>query len=90
MKGIKKMKIQDKVWLWLAAAVSMVMGSILVLNNNAAGWFLIILGLADIAASSDIAQKWTTAKLNLARWGLIGVMFFAILLAAGVITVILT
>jgi hypothetical protein len=42
MKGIKKMKIQDKVWLWLAAAVSMVMGSVLVLNNNAAGWFLII------------------------------------------------
>jgi uncharacterized membrane protein YedE/YeeE len=84
------MKSQDKVWLWMAAAVSIVMGSVLVLNNNAAGWFLIILGVADIAASSDTAQKWTTAKLDLARWGLIGVMFFTVLLAASVITVILT
>lgn len=83
------MKLQDKVWLWIAAAVSMVMGSILVLNNNAAGWFLIILGAADIAASTDPAQKWTNAKLNLARWGLLGVLFITVLLAAGVITVIL-
>jgi hypothetical protein len=80
----------DKFWLWIAAAVSMVMGSVIVLNDNSSGWFLIILGVADIAASTGTAQKWASSKLNLARWGLIGIMFLTILLVVGVITVILT
>jgi hypothetical protein len=48
------------------------------------------LGVADIADSTGTAQKWASSKLNLARWGLIGIMFLTILLVAGVITVILT
>jgi hypothetical protein len=84
------MSKQDQVWLWTAAAVSLVMGWFLVLNNNSAGWYLIILGVLNIAASSGIAQKRLTSKLDLARWGLTGVMIFTILMIAGVITVILT
>jgi hypothetical protein len=82
------MNKQDQVWLWITAVVSMVMGSILVLNDSSAGWFLIILGITYIGASTGTAQKWVTSKPNLARWGLIGVMALTILLVAGVIVVI--
>jgi hypothetical protein len=84
------MNKQDQVWLWISAVVSMVMGSILVLNDSSAGWFLIILAITYIGASTGTAQKWVTSKLNLARWGLIGVMVLTILLVAGVIVVIST
>jgi hypothetical protein len=84
------MNKQDQVWLWITAVVSMVMGSILVLNDSSAGWFLIILAITYIGASTGTAQKWVTSKLNLARWGLIGVMVLTILLVAGVIVVIST
>ncbi len=64
---------QDKVWLWITAVVSIVMGSVLVLNDSGAGWFLIILGITYIGGSTGVGQKWASTKLDLARWGLIGV-----------------
>lgn len=82
------MNKQDQVWLWITAAVSMIMGSTLVLNDSSAGWFLIILGMAYVGASTGAAQKWAISKLNLARWGLIGVIALAILLVASTIAVI--
>jgi len=82
------MNKQDQVWLWITAAVSVIMGATLVLNDSSAGWFLIILGIAYLGASTGAAQKWATSKLNLARWGLIGVLVLAILLVVGTVAVI--
>ncbi len=67
------MDYQDKVWLWITAAVSIIMGSVLVSNDSGAGWFLIILGVTYIGASTRVGQKWASTKLDLARRGLIGV-----------------
>ena len=74
------MNRSDKLWLWITSAGSIVMGSALVINDTAAGWFLIFLGLTYIAASAGIGQKWIASSLNLARRGLIGVTLLAILL----------
>jgi hypothetical protein len=81
---------QDQIWLWLSAALSMVMGSILVLNGTGAGWFLIILGFTFLGASTKAGQKWVDSRLNLARWGLIGIMVFTIFLVAVAVALILT
>jgi hypothetical protein len=35
---------RQRTWLWLAVAVSLAEGSIIVLNDSGAGWFLIITG----------------------------------------------
>ncbi len=70
----------DRFWLWITAASSIVMGSFLVLNDTAAGWFLIFLGLTYIVASAGIGQKWIASSLSLTRRGLIGATLLAILL----------
>ena len=46
------MSRSDKLWLWVTAVSSIVMGYVLVLNDTAAGWFLIFLGLTYIFALS--------------------------------------
>ena len=74
------MDYQDKVWLWITAVVSIVMGSVLVSNDSSAGWFLIILGITYIGASTRAGQKWASTKLDLARRGLIGVTLLATIL----------
>jgi hypothetical protein len=82
------MNKQDKIWLWITAAVSMVMGFVLVLNDNGAGWFLVILGITFIGTSTGTGQKWAASNHRLALWGLIGVTLLAILLVVGVVAVI--
>jgi hypothetical protein len=56
------------------------MGSILVINDSSAGWFLIILGLTYIGGSMGAFENWVSSNLNLARWGLIGVTLVTTLL----------
>jgi hypothetical protein len=70
----------DKLWLMITAGVSIILGSALVLNGTAAGWFLIFLGLTYVAASAGIGQKRITSSLNLARKGLIGATGLTVLL----------
>jgi hypothetical protein len=72
----------DKLWLWITAAVSIVLGFVLVLNNTLAGWFLIFLGLMYIAASAGIGQKWITSRENLAHKGLVGATLLTVMLVA--------
>jgi hypothetical protein len=67
------MSTRQKVWLWLAAAISMIVGFILVLNDSGAGWFLIILGIIDIGASTRAGKGLTESNPGLVRWGLTGV-----------------
>ena len=44
------MDSRQKTWIWLTAAISFVTGFILVMNDSAAGWFLIIMGIIYIGA----------------------------------------
>jgi hypothetical protein len=63
---------RQRTWLWLAAAVSFVTGFIFVLNDSAAGWFFVIMGISYLGVSTRAGQAWTTSNPNLTRWGLIG------------------
>jgi hypothetical protein len=75
------MSKRQKVWLWVSAIVSMVVGLILVLNNSGAGWFFIVLGIIYIGTSTRASQGLTTSNPGLVRWGLFGVTILLILLA---------
>ena len=80
---------RQRAWLWLAAAVSLIVGFILVLSDSGAGWFLIILGIIDIGASTRAAQGLAASNPSLARWGLVGVALLTVLLAVVVGAVLL-
>lgn len=56
------MSKQDKIWLFGAAAVLIILGEVLIRNNHTPGWFLIILGAAYLGISTGIAQKWVASK----------------------------
>ena len=80
---------RQSAWLWMSAAVSFIVGFILVLNDSGAGWFLIILGIIDIGASTRAGQGAAVSNPSLARWGLVGVSVLFILLTAVVGAVLL-
>lgn len=72
---------RQRVWLWLSAAVSFIVGSILVLNDSGAGWFLIIMGFTYLGTSTRAGQTWTASNPRLARWGLVGITLLLVMLA---------
>jgi hypothetical protein len=80
---------RQRTWLRLSAVVSLVVGFILVLNDSSAGWFLIILGITDIGASTRAGQGLASSNPSLVRWGLVGVTLLLILLAVVVGAVLL-
>ena len=80
---------RQKAWLWLSAIVSFVVGFILVLNDSSAGWFLILMGIIYIGASTRAGQGWAASNPSLTRWGLVGVTLLLILLAVVVGVILL-
>ena len=80
---------RQKVWLWLSAAISFIVGFILVLNDSGAGWFLIIMGITYLGTSTRAGQTWAAAKPSLARWGLISITLLLVLLTIVVGAVVL-
>jgi putative hemolysin len=67
------MQNRERAWLWLSAAVSSVVGFILVLNDSGAGWFLIIMGIVYIGASTRAGQELPESDPTYRRWGLVSV-----------------
>lgn len=61
---------RQRVWLWLAAAASFVVGLVLVFNDSGAGWFLVIMGITYLGASTRVGQEMAATNPGLARWGL--------------------
>ena len=72
---------RQKAWTWAAAAISLVAGFILWLNDSAAGVFLIFMGIIYIGTLTRPGQTWAATNPSLARWGLIGVTLLLVLLA---------
>jgi len=81
---------RQRVWLWLSAAVSFIVGFILVLNDSVAGWFLIIMGITYLGTSTRAGQKWAASNPSLARWGLVGITLLLVILAIVVGAVLLS
>jgi hypothetical protein len=50
------MKNHRKIWLWLSAGVSLVVGFLLVMSDSGAGWFLIISGISYLGLSTRDGQ----------------------------------
>jgi hypothetical protein len=74
------MKNNQRVWLWLSAAVSILVGIALVWNDSSAGWFLIIMGTIYIALIPRASRAWEESNSTLGRWGVWGVIGLSLLL----------
>ncbi len=84
------MQNRSRAWLWAAAAISFIMGLVLVLNDNSgAGLFFVVMGISYIGASTRPSQAWAASNPSLARWGLIGGILLLVLLFVVVGAVIL-
>jgi len=75
------MNDRQKIWLWLSAVVSLVVGFILVMNDSTAGWFLIILGITYIGITTRPGQSWASSNPRFVCWALIAVTSLLVLLA---------
>ena len=73
------MKNKQRIWTWIAAAVSFIVGAIFVLNDSAAGWLFIIMGMIYIGSGTQAGQDWAKSNPSLARWGFISVTLLLIL-----------
>ena len=80
---------RQRVWLWLSAAASFVVGFMLVLSDSGAGWFLIIMGIIYIGAMTRPGQGLAASNPSLVRWGLVGVTLLLVALAIVVGAVLL-
>ncbi len=74
------MNASTQVWLWLSAAVSLIAGFLLVMNDRSAGWFLIIMGIIDIGATTRAGRGLASLDRGMIRWGLIAVTLLLVLL----------
>ncbi len=80
---------RQKAWLWLSAGISFIVGSILVLNDSGAGWFLIVMGIIDIGLSTPASQGLAVSNPTFLRWGVVGATLMLVLLAVVVGAVLL-
>ena len=81
---------RSRAWLWSAAAISFIMGIILVLNDNSGpGLFFILMGITYIGATTPAGQAWAASNPSLGRWGLIGGLLLLVLLVVVVGTILL-
>ncbi len=53
---------RQRAWLWFSAAVSFIVGLILVMNDSSAGWFLVIMGIIYIGVSTRAGQGWAASN----------------------------
>lgn len=74
------MQNRQRTWTVIAAAVSFIAGIIFVLNDSAAGWFFIIMGMIYLGGLTKAGQNWTASNPSLTRWGFIGITMLLILL----------
>ena len=75
------MQNRSRAWLWSAAAISFIMGIILLLNDNSGpGLFFILMGITYIGASTRAGQAWKASNPSLGPWGIIGGSLLLVLL----------
>jgi hypothetical protein len=79
---------RQRIWMWVAVAVSFLVGGILVWNDSAPGWFLIIMGTVYVGMLTRPGQGLAASRPALVKWGLIGTLLL-VLLAVVLVTIIL-
>ncbi len=76
---------RQRIWMGVAVAVSFLVGLLLVWNDSAPGWFLIIMGMVYLGMLTRPGQGLAASKPAMVKWGLIGTLLlvlFAVVLAA--------
>jgi hypothetical protein len=71
---------RQRTWIWLAAALSFVVGLIFILNDSTAGWIFFIIGISYLGVSTRAGQVRAASNPSLVRWGLIGAALLLVLL----------
>lgn len=72
----------QRIWMGVTVAVSFLVGLLLVWNDSAPGWFLIILGMVYLGMLTRPGQALSASRPTLVKWGLIGTVLLALLAAA--------
>ena len=70
----------QRLLLWLSAAVALVVGLVLVMQDSGAGWFLIIVGIIDIGLAAGANRGLPAANQRVTRLGLISAALLLIVL----------
>ena len=78
---------RQRTWMWLAVAASILVGLLLVWNDSAPGWFLIIMGTVYLGMLTRPGQDLAASKPSLVKWGLIGTLLLVLL---AVVLVVIT
>jgi hypothetical protein len=69
-----QMDNRQRTWIWIGAALSFVVGLLLIMNDSsAAGLFLILLGMGSLATLTRVGQTWAGSNPSLARSGFIAI-----------------
>jgi hypothetical protein len=77
----EQMDNRQRTWIWIGAAISFVVGLMLLMNDSsAAGLFLILLGIGSLATLTRAGQTWAGSNPGLAKWGLIAIPVLVVLL----------
>ena len=74
------MNVSPRIWLWVSAAVSLIAGILLILNDSSAGWFLIIMSIIDVGATTRAGRGLADSNRGLTRWGLIAATLLLVVL----------
>ena len=74
------MNASPEIWLWVSAAVSLLTGFLLVMNDSGAGWFLIIMGIINIGATTRAGRGRAYSNRGMTGWGLIAVTLLLVVL----------
>lgn len=69
---------RQRTWMWVAMAVSFLVGLLLVWNDSAAGWFLIIMSAVYLGMLTRPGQGLAASNPRLVRWGLIGTLLLVL------------
>jgi hypothetical protein len=78
----EQMDNRQKTWIWLGAGMSFLVGLLLLMNDSsAAGLFLILIGIGSLATLTRGGQTRAGSSPGLAKWGLIAIPVFVVLLA---------
>ena len=84
------MNNHERIWIWSAAALSFVVGAVLVFSGTSAGWLFFIIGIGYLAAASRAGREWFSPKnAALARWGLVAATVLLVVLVVVVAAVFL-
>jgi hypothetical protein len=80
---------RQRIWMGIAVAVSFLVGLLLVWNDSAPGWFLLLMGAVYLGMLTRPGQGWAASRPALVKWGFIGTVLL-VLLAAALVVITLT